>query len=550
MSNALIHPTSASRIPPITFTWLPVLLSFLALYFTTYRDLARFTWTQDAHAHGPMILAMSLYLAWQQRDIFTSGQRLEPNMAGWFLIAIGLLMLALGRAHEVIILAIASQIPVLVGLLLVTRGVAALRALWFPLLFLVFMIPLPGFLVDGATGALKLHVSEVAEHVLYLLQYPVARSGVTITVGNYQLLVADACSGLHSMFSLTAVGLLYVHLMKHRSWMRNGILIASILPIAFAANSVRVVVLALITYHFGEEAGQGLAHDLASPTLFTLAVLFMAGLDALLGLVLADKPNQAAMKAGSAPSVEPVVEPVVEPTKAHRTSAVAPSRLRFLVLSSVLLSGIGLSFALTPTHKMSEIGPKVDLEKMIPKQFGEWVTDETVAPLRTDPETAQMLDRLYNQILSRTYIDQKGQRVMLLIAYGGDQSESMQVHKPEVCYPSLGFKLYKEAFGSLNTGLGNIPVRRMVAVQGHRVEPVTYWMTIGDKIAEGGGGAWKLEQIKYGLTGKIPDGLLFRLSSITTNDAAAYLAQEAFTQALIKTLPENDRARFIGSPGV
>ncbi len=534
MSNALTNPSPAGRLPAMTFTWLPVLLSLLALFFTTYKDLALYTWTQDAHAHGPMILAMSLYLAWQRRDIFASGQSAQPHMAGWFLVALGLLMFALGRAHEVIILAIAAQIPVLTGLLLITRGVTALRALWFPLLFLVFMIPLPGFIVDGATGPLKLYVSEVAEQVLYLLQYPVARTGVTITIGNYQLLVADACSGLHSMFSLSAVGLLYVHLMKHRSWTRNGILIASILPIAFAANCVRVVVLALITYHHGEAAGQGLAHDLASPTLFTLAVLFMAGLDGLLGLLFPSAPVPAARKAGAARPGLPAAE---------------ASKLRYFALSLVLLSGIGLSYAMTPTQKMSEIGPKIDLETMLPKQFGEWTTDETVAPLRTDPETAQMLDRLYNQILSRTYVDRQGRRVMLLIAYGGDQSESMQVHKPEVCYPSLGFKLHQESHGSLDTGFGAVPVKRMVAVQGRRIEPVTYWMTIGDKIAEGGGGAWKLEQIKYGLTGKIPDGLLFRLSSITGDAAAAYAAQQEFTQALIKALPEKDRARFIGRSG-
>lgn len=535
MSNALTHPTAPGRLPAFAFTWLPVLLSLLALYFPVYADLARNTWTQDDHAHGPLIVAMSLYLAWQRRDIFTGALFARPVLAGWPILALGLSFYALGRSQDVNLMAVASQIPVLAGILLVTRGAVALRALWFPLLFLAFMIPLPGFLVDGVTGALKLHVSNVAEQILYLLDYPVARTGVTLTVGHYQLLVADACSGLYSMFSLSAVGLLYIYLMQHRNWPRNGILIASILPIAFAANCVRVVTLALITYHYGEDAGQGLAHDLASPMLFTVAVLFMAGLDGLLGAFMTSARDRAEPPP-SAPAM-----PTVPPPRA--------SISRHAVLSLSLLAGIGLAFALTPTIKVSELGPKVDLESMLPKQFGAWTTDDTVAPLRTDPETTAMLDRLYNQILSRTYVDAHNRRVMLLIAYGGDQSESMQVHKPEVCYPSLGFQIHNPSAGSLDTGFGRIPVRRMVAVQGARVEPITYWMTLGDKIAEGGGGAWKLEQIKYGLTGKIPDGLLFRLSSITTNDIAAYQAQEAFTQALLKALPEKDRARFIGHPG-
>ncbi len=531
MSNALIHPTTPGRFPTFAWTWLPVLLSLAALYSLTYLDLARYTWSQDAHAHGPLILGMALYLAWQRRAVFANTLIERPSLAGWPLLVFGLALFALGRSQDVIILAVASQIPVLIGILLITRGPAALRALWFPPLFLVFMIPLPGFLVDGLTGPLKLHASNIAEQILYLLDYPVARTGVTLTIGNYQLLVADACSGLYSMFSLSAVGLLYVHLMQHRNRLRNGLLIASILPIAFAANCVRVVVLALITYHYGEAAGQGLAHDLASPMLFTVAVLFMAGLDALLGGLLPEARNAA------------------KPKPVPLAAAAPVSNFRYLALSLALFGGIGLAYALTPSLKMSEVGPKVDLESMIPKRFGVWTTDETVAPLRTDPETAAMLDRLYNQILSRTYVDGQGRNVMLLIAYGGDQSESMQVHKPEVCYPSLGFQLHNESKGSVDTGLGSIPVRRLVAVQGQRVEPVTYWMTIGDKIADGGGGAWKMEQIKYGLTGKIPDGLLFRLSSITPNETAAYQAQETFARDLIKALPEQDRARFIGRPG-
>lgn len=174
----------------------------------------------------------------------------------------------------------------LLGALLITLGVGAARILWFALFFLLFMVPLPGFLVDAATGPLKQNVSIIAEHLLYAFGYPIGRSGVTLTVGPYQLLVADACSGLHSMFSLTAMGLLYLYLMEHKSWLRNGILIASILPIAFAANVVRVMVLVLVTYHFGDEAGQGFIHDSAGIVLFVVALLFLFALDGLLGFVL------------------------------------------------------------------------------------------------------------------------------------------------------------------------------------------------------------------------------------------------------------------------
>lgn len=536
MSNTLTNPTPAGRIPTFAYTWLPLLLSLAALYFPTYRDLAQNTWVQEAYAHGPLILIMALYLAWKRREVFAADFPARPSLTGWPLIVLGLALYAVGRSQDVNLLAVASQIPILAGILLITRGMAGLRALLFPVLFLAFMIPLPGFVVDSLTGSLKIQVSNVAVQTLYLLNYPVALAGVTITIGDYQLLVADACSGMHSMFSLSAVGIVYIYLMQHRSWLRNGILAAAILPIAFVANCIRVVALAMITYHYGEAAGQGLAHQLASPLLFSVAVLFLAGLDRLLGLVL---PSARTEPTPSAPK---------DSTPAP-TAAPAPIR-RHAILAITLLAGVGLAFALTPTRMATENGPRVNLETLIPKQVGTWTALDTVSPLRPDPATQTLLDSLYNQILSRTYVDPQGRQVMLLIAYGGAKKNAMDLHRPEVCYPSQGFRLVQDRQGSLNTGQGQIPVQRMVAVLGTRVEPITYWMTIGDKLAQGGTGLWKLEQIKYGLTGSIPDGLLFRLSSINPDDTGAYQAQQDFTQALYQALPEHDRARFFGRPGL
>jgi exosortase B len=157
--------------------------------------------------------------------------------------------------------------------------------LWFPLFFIVFMIPLPGIIVDALTNPLKRHVSEIAEFILYGVGYPIARSGVTLTIGPYQLLVADACSGLHSLYSLSALGLLYLYLMQHSSRLRNLIIGLAILPIAFGANIVRVIFLVLVTYHFGDEAGQGFLHGFAGMVLFVAALLSLFLLDSLLAAV-------------------------------------------------------------------------------------------------------------------------------------------------------------------------------------------------------------------------------------------------------------------------
>lgn len=212
-----------------------------------------------------------------------------------------------------------------------------------------------------------------------------------------------------------------------------------------------------------------------------------------------------------------------------------------------MLGAAGLALALKPTHKVADRGAKVDLETLIPKQFSGWKIDDTIVPLVPNPEQEAMINKIYNQTLSRTYVNSRDERIMLSIAYGGDQSDSMAVHKPEVCYPAQGFQILKNTTGTFSTGSGQIPVRRLVATQGERIEPITYWTTVGDTVAIDGI-KWKFNQLKYGLTGQIPDGLLFRISSIQSDDSAAYRIQDDFLRALLGALTPEGRKRIIGRP--
>ncbi len=272
--------------------WLPVLIGILVLFLPTYVDLARGLWQTDEHAHGPIVLLVTAYLIWQKRAAFSQVSQSRPVL-GWGLLIIGLLVYVVGRSQSILLLEVGAQVPVLLGALLITLGAQAARTLWFPLFFLLFIIPLPGFIVDVTTGPLKQYISEIAEHVLYAAGYPIARNGVVLYVGQYQLLVADACSGLHSMFSLSAMGLLYLYLMRHSSRLRNALLIASILPIAFLSNVIRVMVLVLITYHMGDEAAQGFLHETAGILLFVIGLLLLFLLDWVLGFFLPDRPARA-----------------------------------------------------------------------------------------------------------------------------------------------------------------------------------------------------------------------------------------------------------------
>jgi len=220
---------------------------------------------------------------------------------------------------------------------------------------------------------------------------------------------------------------------------------------------------------------------------------------------------------------------------------------RHFVIGLCMFVAAGMALALKPTQKIADTEPKINLEALIPKQFGDWKIDETIVPLLPDPETQAKLNKIYNQTLSRTYVNRQGDRIMLSIAYGGDQSDAMAVHKPEICYPAQGFQILKNASDTFSTGEGRIPVKRLVAKQGQRIEPITYWTTVGDTVAVSGW-KWKLDQMKYGLTGKIPDGLLFRISSIEADDAKAYQTQDVFARELLKALSPNGRERIIGTP--
>ena len=203
------------------------------------------------------------------------------------LILLGILLLfVLGRSQNILLFEVGSQIPLLVALLLLFKGYAGLRTFWFPLFFLIFMVPLPATLVAAVTTPLKSAVSAVASSVLYAVGYPVGRTGVVMTVGPYQLLVADACAGLNSMFTLEALGLLYMQLMNYTSVARNVFLAIVVIPIAFVANVTRVVILVLVTYHFGDEAGQGFVHGFAGMVLFLVALTLILMVDGLVTMFL------------------------------------------------------------------------------------------------------------------------------------------------------------------------------------------------------------------------------------------------------------------------
>ncbi len=267
-------------------TVLLLLAGFALMYLPAYYELAHTVWATDEQGHGPIILAVAVWLLYTQRSALAALPVDPVNWLGWPLLVFALLLYALGRSQDIIMFAVGSQVVLLVALLLLFHSLRGLRLLWFPLFFLLFMVPLPEALVAAVTAPLKSAVSAVASNLLHVMGYPVGRSGVVMTVGQYQLLVADACAGLNSMFTLEALGMLYMRLMGYTSLARNVALAVLLVPTAFFANIVRVMILVLVTYHFGDEAGQGFVHGFAGMVLFMVALGLMLVLDKLLGLFL------------------------------------------------------------------------------------------------------------------------------------------------------------------------------------------------------------------------------------------------------------------------
>ena len=217
-----------------------------------------------------------------------------------------------------------------------------------------------------------------------------------------------------------------------------------------------------------------------------------------------------------------------------------------VVLAVAMISASALTGALTPTVKLAEQQGKFQLDTMIPTTFGDWQVDASIVPLQADPEQQELLEKIYDQTLSRTYVDREGQRVMLSIAYGGDQSRALQIHLPEVCYVAQGFDMLDSRHDTLDTGHGIVPVKRLVAKQNARNEPITYWITVGDKAIKSGI-EQKMQRFAYGLSGKIPDGMLVRVSTIGPSSAAAYQVQDRFIKDMLGVVQGRDRIRLIGA---
>ena len=280
----------AARLPGIRAAmpeWWPILLGLAVMYVPTYYGLFNGLWNTEDQAQGPIILVLSLWLLYQAWPRMSGGiANRSAAMLGWAAFLVALVLYTIGHALKVYIFELGSFIWILAGILLIKRGFVAIKVLWFPLFFMLFMIPMPGSLIIALTMPLKMATSIAAEHILYWAGYPIARSGVILQIGQYQLLVATACAGLQTLITLEALGLFYLNVVHTTSIFRNVTMTLLIIPIAFAANLIRVMSLTLITYYYGDEAGQGFLHGFDGMVMFMSALMLIVSIDMLVQYII------------------------------------------------------------------------------------------------------------------------------------------------------------------------------------------------------------------------------------------------------------------------
>jgi exosortase len=284
-------PEQTSGVRPIGVNWaawLPVATMFVVA-MPTFLRLGKQVWSTELGAHGPIVLATGAWLIWRRIPMMLEEARPGP-MWLTLLMALGALAIyVFGRAYDLISLEAAGVYGFGLALLHDRFGLRSMFRNWFPIFYLGLLLPLPGWFLDQFTAPLKLLVSTMSTMIVEPFGIPIIREGVTMTVGPYQLLVEDACSGLNSLVGLIAITLFYIYLLRNASPRYSIFLVLMIIPVAIIANTMRIVTLILLTYFMGDAVGQGFLHVTAGLVLFALSLLLMFAIDNAVSRFLATR---------------------------------------------------------------------------------------------------------------------------------------------------------------------------------------------------------------------------------------------------------------------
>lgn len=272
-------PSRKFPVPPAVLAYWPLLVGLMIMCVPTIITLGQQVWNTEAGAHGPIVLATGIWLLIQTREQLRSQARPDPVWLWLPALVIALAFYIFGRAFDLILIESAGLYGTFIVMAMRLVGLKSIWSSLFPFVYFAFLVPLPGWVLDVVTVPLREFVSMVSTDGLRLVGYPIAREGITIQIAQYQLLVEDACSGMNSMVGLIAISMFYIYMLHRASWRRSLALLVVIIPVAIVTNIIRVIILILLTYHYGDAVAQGFLHVTAGMLVFAVALGLMVLID-------------------------------------------------------------------------------------------------------------------------------------------------------------------------------------------------------------------------------------------------------------------------------
>jgi len=506
----------------LTLADLVLIVGAAIIVIPTMFQVGQFNWTTEQGGHGPIVLATGVWLLW--REITTSPAERRPGNAlvGALLLAAMLGVYVLARVTGILeIEALAMYGALITGCYLLFGG-RLIRSIWFPLLYLALALPPPDSVVAAITQPIKIAISQWAVSLLYAVGYPIASSGVTIQIAQYELLVAAACAGLNSIISLGAI-CLFLRLPSAPDELRR------LRGHRLVGDPDRCV----LELHPGSDL---------DPHHLLYGRVRSAGLPPRLRRT-DDVRGRAVDRFRDR---QPVHEAPSSPDGASRamTGAERTGQMltrRKFALGIAFAGAAGVAAARQPSVRVDYLG-KDKLEKVVPDKIGRW-TYVSSSGLVVPPED-QLSRALYSQLLTRVYAGDDGSTMMVLVAQSGSQTGILQIHRPEICYNAGGYALSDVQPHTVHLPSGAIPTMSMAATNGARTEQLVYWTRIGNHMPT----SWRQQRFAVAidnLKGRIPDAVMVRVSTISNNRDAALQSIDEFVRAMLDPMAPNVRRVFI-----
>jgi exosortase len=271
-----VHAVRTPWKHPNLIVWATVLsVLFVLLYASVFRGLVLQWWRDPDYSHGFFVPLFSAFALWRERRSWMAAE-IKPSNFGLVVMIAAVFLLILGSLGAELFTTRFSVIILLAGMILFWAGSKVLRAVAFPIIFLIFMIPIPAIIYNQITFPLQLLASRVAAFWLELVNLPVLRDGNVLVFSNYSLEVVEACSGIRSLVTLISLAVIYGYLVEPRRW-AQWILAISMVPIAILSNAFRVMGAGAIAHRFGAEAAEGFLHTFSGWVIFLTALLALLG---------------------------------------------------------------------------------------------------------------------------------------------------------------------------------------------------------------------------------------------------------------------------------